>query len=49
MIGESKCSSVPRSKGAAMKIVAGLLMTATLAGCTFQSGYINSDGAWIAQ
>jgi outer membrane protein OmpA-like peptidoglycan-associated protein len=33
-----------------MKIVAGLLMAATLvAGCRYQSGYINNDGAWIAQ
>ena len=33
-----------------MKILGALLITAmVLTGCTYQSGYINNDGAWIAQ
>src|SRR5215475_11296632 len=33
-----------------MRILGALLITVVmLTGCTYQSGYINNDGAWIAQ
>ena len=32
-----------------MKLLTCLLITAGLAGCTYQSGYIDNDGAWVAK
>lgn len=32
-----------------MKILTGVVIAAALTGCSYQSGYINNDGTWVAQ